>query len=167
MKLYSSFILKSIGQSKNPTRYLFIATLAILGLTYSVMILGVYLSSIHQGLSCLTWPLCPNGFDFPPPNYFYEHFHRTLVFVLLISVVTFTSLTYIKIRNQSLRSKLTLATGLLLIQIFIGWFMIYTKLNPLVVAGHLATGIAFFGILLVTLLSLYHQMNKVKQINKE
>ena len=160
MKLYSSFILKSIGQAKNPTRYLFVATLAILGLTYSVMILGVYLSSIHQGLSCLTWPLCPNGFDFPPPKYFYEHFHRTLVFVLLISVVTFTGLSYVKIGNPSLRYKLTLATGLLLIQIFMGWFMIYTKLNPLVVAGHLATGIAFFGILLVTLLSLYHQMKK-------
>jgi cytochrome c oxidase assembly protein subunit 15 len=159
--MYSSFILKINGQAKNATRYLFVATLAILGLTYSVMILGVYLSSIHQGLSCLTWPLCPNGFDFPPPKYLYEHFHRTLVFVLLICVVTFTVLSYVKIRNHNLRSKLTLATGLLLTQIFMGWFMIYTKLNPLVVAGHLATGIAFFGILLVILLSLHHEMKQV------
>jgi cytochrome c oxidase assembly protein subunit 15 len=76
-------------------------------------------------------------------------------------VVTFTVLSYVKIRNHNLRSKLTLATGLLLTQIFMGWFMIYTKLNPLVVAGHLATGIAFFGILLVILLSLHHEMKQV------
>lgn len=160
--MYSSFILKSLGQTRNPTRYLFIITLAIIGLTYSIMLLGVYLSSIHQGLSCLTWPLCPNGIDFPPPKYFYEHFHRTLVFVLLVTLISFTIIAHVKLKNHNLRVKLTIASGLLITQIIMGWFMIYSKLHPLVVAGHLATGIAFFGILIVTLLSLYHEMKKNK-----
>ena len=156
------FTLKSMSMDKTrfPVKYLFIVTLIILGITYSVMMLGVYLSSIHQGLSCLTWPLCPNGFDLPPPEYFYEHTHRTLVFVLMISLFSFTGYSFIKLSNKSLRIKLSLASGLLITQILIGWVMIVTKLQPIVVASHLATGIAFFGILIVTLISLYHQMKK-------
>jgi cytochrome c oxidase assembly protein subunit 15 len=38
--------------------------------------------------------------------------------------------------------------------------MIVTKLQPIIVASHLATGIAFFGILIVTLISLHHEMKK-------
>lgn len=131
-----------------------------MGITYSVMMLGVYLSSIHQGLSCLTWPLCPNGFDFPPPDYFYEHIHRTLVFVLMIALFSFTAYSFIKLSSRSLRIKLALASGLLIGQVILGWVMIVTKLHPVIVATHLATGIAFFGILVVTLISLHHVMKE-------
>src|SRR5215203_1842281 len=49
-------------------------------LVYSTMIIGVYLSSIHQSLSCSEWPLCPNGFlKAPEQNYIVEYMHRLSV----------------------------------------------------------------------------------------
>jgi len=122
------------------------------------MIVGVYLSSIHQGYSCKTWPLCPNGFGFPPKEYFYEHFHRFLGLILAISLFSFTAFSVIKLRNRNFSIKLLIASTLLVSQIILGWAVIATKLQPLVVASHLSTGIALFGILVVTLISLQHKM---------
>lgn len=150
--------MKSIGQDDFPSKSLFIITFMILSLTFSIMIVGVYLSSIHQGYSCKTWPLCPNGFGFPPKEYFYEHFHRFLGLILAISLFSFTALSVIKLRNRDFSIKLLIASTLLVSQIIIGWAVIATKLQPIVVASHLSTGIALFGILVVTLISLQHRM---------
>lgn len=156
-----------IGKTRFPAKKLFIVTLIIIGITYSVMMLGVYLSSIHQGLSCLTWPLCPNGFDFPPPKYFYEHLHRTLVLVLMISLFSLAAYSFVKLNNKNFKIKLGLASALLAGQVLLGWVMIVTKLQPLIVASHLATGIAFFGILIVTLISLHHHIQKTNNLQKQ
>ncbi|ALI36811.1 Heme A synthase [Candidatus Nitrosocosmicus oleophilus] len=150
--------MKSIGQDGFPSKSLFIITFMILSLIFSIMIVGVYLSSIHQGYSCKTWPLCPNGFDFPPKEYFYEHFHRFLGLILAISLFSFTAFSVIKLRNRNFSIKLLIASTLLVSQIILGWAVIATKLQPLVVASHLSTGIALFGILVVTLISLQHKM---------
>ena len=150
--------MKSIGQDVFPSKSLFVATFMILSLTFSIMIVGVYLSSIHQGYSCKTWPLCPNGFGFPPKEYFYEHFHRFLGLILAISLFSFTIISIIKLRNRNLSIKLSIASILLISQIILGWAVIATKLQPIIVASHLSTGIALFGILVVTLISLQHQM---------
>ena len=148
----------SKGQDGFPSKSLFVVTFIILSLTFSIMIVGVYLSSIHQGYSCKTWPLCPNGFGFPPKEYFYEHFHRFLGLILALSLFSFTAFSFIKIRNRSLSIKLSIASTLLVSQIILGWAVIATKLQPIVVASHLSTGIALFGILVVTLISLQHKM---------
>ena len=150
--------MKSIGQGGFPSKSLFVVTFIILSLTFSIMIVGVYLSSIHQGYSCKTWPLCPNGFGFPPKEYFYEHFHRFLGLILAISLFSFTAFSVIKLRNKNFSIKLSIASTLLLSQIILGWAVIATKLQPIVVASHLSTGIALFGILVVTLISLQHKM---------
>ena len=148
----------SKGQDGFPGKSLFVVTFIILSLTFSIMIVGVYLSSIHQGYSCKTWPLCPNGFGFPPKEYFYEHFHRFLGLILALSLFSFTAFSFIKIRNRNLSIKLSIASTLLVSQIILGWAVIATKLQPIVVASHLSTGIALFGILVVTLISLQHKM---------
>ncbi len=148
----------SNGQDGFPSKSLFVVTFMILSLTFSIMIVGVYLSSIHQGYSCKTWPLCPNGFGFPPKEYFYEHFHRFLGLILALSLFSFTAFSFIKIRNRNLSMKLSIASTLLISQIILGWAVIATKLQPIVVASHLSTGIALFGILVVTLISLQHKM---------
>ena len=150
--------MKSTGHDGFPSKSLFIITFMILSLTFSIMIVGVYLSSIHQGYSCKTWPLCPNGFGFPPKEYFYEHFHRFLGLILAISLFSFTAFSVIKLRNRNLSIKLLIASTLLVSQIILGWAVIATKLQPIVVASHLSTGIALFGILVVTLISLQHKM---------
>ena len=150
--------MKSIGQDVFPSKSLFVVTFMILSLTFFIMIVGVYLSSIHQGYSCKTWPLCPNGFGFPPKEYFYEHFHRFLGLILAISLFSFTIISIIKLRNRNLSIKLSIASILLISQIILGWAVIATKLQPIIVASHLSTGIALFGILVVTLISLQHKM---------
>ncbi|MBA3751060.1 MAG: hypothetical protein H0X03_09270, partial [Nitrosopumilus sp.] len=113
--------MKSSESSKTqkgfPNISIFIVILAILGLVYSTMLIGVYLSSIHQGLSCLTWPLCPNGFNFPPPEYFVEHFHRFFVLIVAIMLFSFTIFSFIKIPNKGFKTKLLIASILLITQI--------------------------------------------------
>ena len=149
-----------------PSFPLFAVIFAILGLIYSLMLIGVYITSSHQGLSCLTWPLCPNGFDFPPPKYFFEHVHRSLVLILAIVLFSFTFLSFKMISNKGIRIKMTLASSLLTIQIILGWLVIYSKLNPIVVASHLSTAVALFGIVFVSLLSVYNELKKGEKIKK-
>lgn len=126
------------------------------------MLIGVYITSSHQGLSCLTWPLCPNGFNFPSPKYFYEHFHRFLVLIITISLFSFTTFSVKKIPNKNVKIKLIIASILLGTQIILGWLVIFTKLNPIVVASHLSTAVALFGIILITLLSVHNELKKEK-----
>ena len=145
---------------KFPSFSVFAIIFAILGIIYSIMLIGVYITSSHQGLSCLTWPLCPNGFDFPPPKYFFEHVHRSLVLILAVVLFSFTILSIKMVSNKGIKTKLILASSLLIIQIILGWLVIYSKLNPIVVASHLSTAVALFGIVLVSLLSTYKELKK-------
>lgn len=126
------------------------------------MLIGVYITSSHQGLSCLTWPLCPNGFDFPPPKYFFEHVHRSLVLILALVLFSFTFLSVKMLSNNSIKLKLILASVIMSVQIMLGWLVIYTNLNPIVVATHLSNAVALFGIIFVTLLSVYNEIKKEK-----
>jgi heme A synthase len=126
------------------------------------MLIGVYITSSHQGLSCLTWPLCPNGFDFPPPKYFFEHVHRSIVLILAVTLFSFTIYSVKTLSNNGIKLKLILASVILFVQIILGWFVIYTQLNPIVVASHLSTAVALFGIIFVTLLSVYNEIKKEK-----
>lgn len=126
------------------------------------MLIGVYITSSHQGLSCLTWPLCPNGFDFPPPKYFFEHVHRSIVLILAVTLFSFTIYSVKTLSNKGIKLKLILASVILSVQIILGWFVIYTQLNPIVVASHLSTAVALFGIIFVTMLSVYNENKKEK-----
>ena len=147
---------------KFPSFPIFTIIFAILGLIYSLMLIGVYITSSHQGLSCLTWPLCPNGFDFPPPKYFFEHVHRSLVLILSIVLFSFTIVSIKMISNKGIRIKMIIASSLLIIQIILGWLVIYSKLNPIVVASHLSTAVALFGMVFVSLLSVYKELKREK-----
>ena len=147
---------------KFPSFPIFTIIFAILGLIYSLMLIGVYITSSHQGLSCLTWPLCPNGFDFPPPKYFFEHVHRLLVLILSIALFSFTIVSIKMISNKGIRIKMIIASSLLIIQIILGWLVIYSKLNPIVVASHLSTAVALFGMVFVSLLSVYNELKRKK-----
>jgi len=154
---------------KFPNLSIFAVIFILLGLIYSIMLIGVYITSSHQGLSCMTWPLCPNGFNSPPPKYFYEHVHRFLVLILTIILISFTFYSIKKIPYKNIKNKLIIASILLVTQISLGWLVIFTKLHPIVVATHLSTAVALFGIILITLLSVYNEFKKKKRpsnINK-
>ncbi|MFB5600195.1 MAG: heme A synthase [Nitrososphaeraceae archaeon] len=132
-----------------------------LSLTYSIMLIGVYITSSHQGLSCPDWPLCPNGFDLPSSKYFFEHFHRFLV--LITTGFIFTTAIY-SLRKTSQEKKPAVSAAIIVvIQILLGMFVVNTKLQAVVVAGHLGTGMILFAMLLLTFIYSYKQWkNNIK-----
>jgi len=101
-----------------------------LSLIYATMLIGVYISSLNRGLACPDWPLCPNGFAFPPEKFFYEHFHRLVAIVAAI----FTGISFIFIRKSFWKlNKLVviIITSLIIVQIIMGIFVVSSKLNPI------------------------------------
>jgi cytochrome c oxidase assembly protein subunit 15 len=84
-----------------------------LSLTYSIMLIGVFITSSHQGLSCPGWPLCPNGFDFPSSKYFFEHFHRMLVLITSGFIIA-TALYSVK-KARSVRKTAVIAALIVLV----------------------------------------------------
>ena len=148
-----------MSSQTNVYRIMTLISLTSLILLYSVMILGVYLSSSHQGLSCPDWPLCPNGFNFPPPQYFFEHIHRLMALITTISI-SVTAIYALK-KVKSVRIPATLACVFIFIQIVMGFLVTYTRLEPLITASHLSMGILLFAMTLMTFLSSYKLMKKL------
>ncbi len=121
-----------------------------LSLLFSVMLIGVYITSSYQGLSCPEWPLCPNGFNLPPPEYFFEHTHRMLV--LITGGFIFSTAIYSSIKVKNVQKPAIIASILVLIQIILGMFVVNSKLDAVLVASHLSTGITLFSMTLLTFL---------------
>lgn len=125
-----------------------------MGLIYATMLIGVYISSLNKGIECPDWPLCPNGFAYPPDKFFYEHFHRLVAIIAFI----FTAITLIFVRKSNWKfNRLVVAilTSLLTVQIIMGYFVVSTKLNPYVVAIHLSIGVTIFSLAFLLLRGSY------------
>jgi heme A synthase len=130
-----------------------------LSLIYSTMLIGVYISSLNRGVACPDWPLCPNGFTFPPEKFFYEHFHRLVAIVAAI----FTGVALIFIRKSLWKlNKLIviIVTSMIIIQIIMGIFVISSRLNPVIVAVHLSTAVTIFSLIFVLLRESYLEIKK-------
>jgi heme A synthase len=126
---------------------------AALALLFSVMMLGVYISASHQGLSCPDWPLCPNGFDLPSEKYFFEHVHRMMV-VITASLI-FATAAYSARKIKPARKTAIIAAIVVCVQIVFGMLVVTTRLEPLLAATHLSTGILLFSMVLMTFLTAY------------
>jgi Uncharacterized protein required for cytochrome oxidase assembly len=123
------------------------------------MLIGVYISSLNRGIACPDWPLCPNGFAYPPDKFFYEHFHRLVAIVAAI----FTGITLIFFRKSKWRlNRLVVAilTSLLSVQIVMGFFVVSTKLNPYIVAIHLSIGVTIFSLTFLLLRESFVEIKK-------
>jgi heme A synthase len=130
-----------------------------LSLIYSTMLIGVYISSLNRGVACPDWPLCPNGFAFPPEKFFYEHFHRLVAIVAAI----FTGVSLIFIRKSLWKlNKLIviIVISMIIIQIIMGIFVISSRLNPVIVAVHLSTAVTIFSLIFVLLRESYLEIKK-------
>jgi cytochrome c oxidase assembly protein subunit 15 len=132
-----------------------------MAMLYSVMLVGVYITSSHQGLSCPDWPLCPNGFDLPSLKHFFEHYHRVMV-VIAAGLIYATAAYAFK---KELRAKKTalLAGAIVSVQIVLGMLVVNTRLEPLLVATHLSTGILLFAMTLMTFLASYRPVRKQQE----
>jgi heme A synthase len=126
---------------------------AALALLFSVMMLGVYISASHQGLSCPDWPLCPNGFDLPSEKYFFEHVHRMMV-VITASLI-FATAAYSARKIKPARKTAIIAAIVVCVQMVFGMLVVTTRLEPLLAATHLSTGILLFSMVLMTFLTAY------------
>jgi heme A synthase len=124
-----------------------------MAILYSVMLLGVYITSSHQGLSCPDWPLCPNGFGLPSEKYLFEYIHRVMVVITASLMVATAAYSARNIRPA--RKTAIIAVILVSVQIIFGMLVVNTKLQPLLVAAHLSTGISLFAMTLMTFLTTY------------
>ena len=124
-----------------------------LAMLYSVMLVGVYISSSNQGLSCSEWPLCPNGFGLPSEKHFFEHYHR--VMVVITAGLIFATAVYSFKKFKPVRKTAIIAAIIISVQIIFGMLLVTTRLEPLLVAIHLSTGILLFAMTLMTFLTSY------------
>lgn len=129
-----------------------------LAMIYSIMLIGVYITSSHQGLSCPDWPLCPNGFGLPSEKYFFEHTHR-LMAVIAAGLVYATAVYSVRSMKQAQKTAIIAAIAIS-VQIVIGMLVVLTKLEPLLVATHLSTGVLLFAMMLMTFLTAYGLVRK-------
>ncbi|WP_148699223.1 COX15/CtaA family protein [Candidatus Nitrososphaera evergladensis] len=135
-------------------RSIIVISFISLGLVYSVMLIGVFLSSgpiTENGLACTDWPLCPNGlFGAPEGRYFIEYVHR------LVAAVTagFVYATAIIVPSSIRRAKMAavIAAAIVSWQLALGFITVTTHLHPIAVASHLSTGISVFAFALLTFL---------------
>jgi heme A synthase len=130
-----------------------------LSLIYATMLIGVYISSLNRGVTCPDWPLCPNGFTFPPEKFFYEHFHRLVAIVAAI----FTGISLIFIRKSFWKLNnlvVIIVTSLIIAQIIMGIFVVTSKLNPIIVAIHLSTAVTIFSLVFVLLRESYIEIKR-------
>ena len=142
-----------MGQQQIVPQTMLWLSFASLVLLYSVMLIGVYISASNLGLFCTEWPLCPNGFDFPSPKYFFEHYHRVLVIITGIFIYITTAYAIKKARN--IQKYAIVSSIIISFQILLGMLVVNTKLQPLLVAMHLSTAVLLFAMILMTFLSAY------------
>ncbi|HEY5632099.1 MAG TPA: COX15/CtaA family protein [Nitrososphaeraceae archaeon] len=146
-----------VAQQRIITNKMLWFSFASLVLLYGVMLIGIYITASHQGLSCPDWPLCPNGFNFPPPKYFFEHVHRVLA--VITAGVIFTSAFYSAKKAKNVRTTAVAAGIIISVQIFLGVLVINKRLEALLVATHLSTGVLLFAMTLMTFLLSYRLAN--------
>jgi cytochrome c oxidase assembly protein subunit 15 len=139
-----------IQQSSSPKAAMGLSFSA-LAMLYSVMLVGVYISSSNQGLSCTEWPLCPNGFGLPSEKYFFEHYHR--VMVVITAGLIFATAAYSFNKFKPARKTAIIAAIIISVQIIFGMLVVTTRLEPFLVAIHLSTGILLFAMTLMTFLA--------------
>ena len=124
---------------------------ASLALLFTGMLIGTYVDDSHQGLSCPDWPLCPNGFNFPPKKYLFEEIHR-IVAAVTASVIIATA-SYAAKKLGIVRKSAIAAGIIVVVQIVLGMLVVNTKLEALLVATHLSTGVLLFALVLITFVS--------------
>ena len=126
------------------------------------MLIGVYITASDQGMSCPDWPLCPNGFGLPEPKYLFEHVHRMLV--IITSGFIFATALYAFKKAKSVQKTAIIASILVIIQMILGMILVNSKLLPILVASHLATGMILFAMLLLTFIYSYRESNRTIKI---
>jgi cytochrome c oxidase assembly protein subunit 15 len=131
-----------------------------LALVYTTLLLGVFVTSSHLGLSCPDWPLCPNNFSLPTDDHIFEYVHRLIgmITAIFLAITTFFSRRF----SHVLARSMSFALLFIVIQIILGMFVVNTKLDPILVAIHLSNGVLVFAFTFITLRNSYAIANSVR-----
>ena len=128
------------------------AYFALAGLTYGLIVLGALVRAHGAGLSCPDWPLCFG--DVIPQLDFkiaFEFGHRVLAGSIAILFALLAAATLRRPGlGRALRPALTIAAGLLALQIVLGGLTVLKLLASWTVTSHLVTGNAFALALVLT-----------------
>jgi heme A synthase len=125
-----------------------------LGLIFTVIIIGAFISARGQGLSCSDWPLCPTGFSLSPEGeYFLEYVHRIMALITTVSVYI-TAFYAIK-RFVKSRKAATATAVAVSIQIAIGMLVVLSDLQPIAVAIHTGVGVLSLAFALLSFILSY------------
>jgi heme A synthase len=118
--------------------------------TFLLLIIGGMVHPTGSSLACPDWPLC-NGQFFPPMKggILYEHGHRLAALTVSFLTVALCVLVFRFRRERSLRLMAAGAVLLVGVQASLGALTVIYRLPLPVSAGHLATSMAFFSLLIL------------------
>ncbi|MEX2246089.1 MAG: COX15/CtaA family protein [Dehalococcoidia bacterium] len=121
-------------------------------LTFVLVVIGGAVRATDSGLGCPDWPTC-HGKLIPKAekHTLIEFSHRTAAAVVGVVFLGVTYFTFRTERRNPLVFWLAFSAGLLLVaQIVLGGITVKAELPAEIVAAHLATAMAFLGVLIVT-----------------
>lgn len=126
-----------------------------LGVLYSLMVIGGYVSAAGLGLTCPDWPLCPSGL-WPTEQYMVEWVHRVVAMFTGILVFA-TAVACWKARERVGPATITssAAAAFVVTQITLGALVIDQKLHAILVTVHFGIGILLFASVLLTVLFVF------------
>jgi heme A synthase len=131
-----------------------ITSFVSLGLVFTVIIIGASLSARSQGLSCSDWPLCPTGISLSPEgDYFIEYTHRLIALTTALSVYITA---FCAIMSFPKARRFAAATALAVsFQMAIGMLVVFSELQPIIVAIHTGVGVLSLALALLTFIFSY------------
>ncbi len=144
-------MLGEAGRDARAARQLAAGFLALLGLTWGLMVLGALVRAHGAGLACPDWPFCFGelvpSFDLKVA---FEWSHRVTAGGVALA---FTALAALALRRAATRRAtahlLALAAGLLAWQVLLGALTVWHLLASWSVTAHLLTGTSFALVLLL------------------
>jgi len=118
--------------------------------TFVLLVIGGMVHPTGSSLACPDWPLC-NGQFFPPMKggILYEHGHRLAALTVSFLTVALCALVFRYRRERTLRLMAAGAVLLVGVQASLGALTVIYKLPLPVSAGHLATSMAFFSLVIL------------------
>jgi heme A synthase len=121
--------------------------LATAAATFVLLVIGGLVHATGSSLACPDWPLCYGQF-FPAMEggVLFEHGHRLAALAVALLTAALAGLVWRRRREAAPRAMAALAVLLVLAQASLGAVTVIYKLPLLVSAGHLATSMAFFSL---------------------
>ncbi len=137
------------------------------GLTFALILLGVYTAASGAGLSCgADWPFCNGGFFWKTIPGFIEWFHRLVAMVTGFFILGTTYGAWKYYDSTRIRVAATLALVVLPVQILLGGATVLIY-GPVSQVAHHAAALIIFAALMATTLWAYEEPDEATASTSE